>query len=442
MAAGPTTWGFRARERRLLAQVFLIFLVGYLMPLAVRLSHAPDLYVEALVPVGLFLAMLVISHLWLVAIGFRGDQVLLPVCLLLAGCGWLAQMRMGTLDFTTGKPLATFAVPMGLALGLVAVTLLRRGRILHLDRAAVWFLLLAVAVLAGILVMGQRFRGAVYLAGGMNPSEIVKVLLAFFLAGFFVLFRKELSQVIAGIPAPPLKTLILFGALWAMPMGLLILQRDLGMILLLNMVLLNLVVLATRRWGYVVTGMLVAGLLGYILFQVFPHGQQRFAVWQNPFADPTGRGWQILQGLSAMYTGGLWGQGLGSGSPTVIPIAASDFVYAALAEELGFVGCGLLLLAFVTLFYRGFLIADGLKNPFGQQLAAACTLMLAIQTLLNVGGVTKAIPLTGIPLPFLSHGGSSQVTSFLLVGLLLALSDTAVPARSRGKAKKSGKRRR
>ncbi|HMP73418.1 MAG TPA: FtsW/RodA/SpoVE family cell cycle protein [Kiritimatiellia bacterium] len=444
MSAG-TTFSFRSRERGLLAHVFLVVLAGFLMPLAVRLSHAPDLEVEALLPLGVFLVMLVVGHGWLVATGFRGDQVLFPVAMLLAGLGWLAQMRMGTLDLGAGRPLSTWAGPIGLASCLMIVTLGKRGRVLKLEGAAVVGLLLSLGVLGFILVFGQRYRGAIYVAGGMNPAEVVKVFMAVFLAGFLATFRKELSQTVAGLPAPPLKRTVQFLVLWMFPMGLLLVQRDLGMILMLNVVLLGLVVLATRRWGYLVVGLGLAVGLGWVLFTLFPHGQQRFAVWRNPFGDPTGSGWQVLQGLSAMYSGGLWGQGLGSGSPTVIPIAASDFVYAALAEELGFVGSGLLLLGFGVLFYRGFLVADGVKSPFGQSLAAACVLMLAIQTLLNLGGVTKAIPLTGIPLPFLSHGGSSQVTSFALVGLLMALSDGGTASRrggAGGAKNKSGTSRR
>jgi cell division protein FtsW (lipid II flippase) len=124
-----------------------------------------------------------------------------------------------------------------------------------------------------------------------------------------------------------------------------------------------------------------------------------------------------------MATGGWWGAGLGAGHPTAIPIAASDFVYAALAEEIGYVGCGLVLGIYLLFFYRGFRLADSLREPFAQSLATGLTAALALQTLLNVGGVTKALPLTGITLPFLSLGGSSLITSFLMLGLLLALSD-------------------
>jgi cell division protein FtsW (lipid II flippase) len=137
-----------------------------------------------------------------------------------------------------------------------------------------------------------------------------------------------------------------------------------------------------------------------------------------------------------MYTGGLWGSGLGAGQPEAIPIAASDFVYAVLAEELGYVGCGLVLAVYLVFFYRGFRLADSLADPFSRSLATGLTAAFAMQTLFNLGGVTKALPLTGITLPFISHGGSSLVVSFAMLGMLMALSDGGGKAPARAGAKR------
>jgi len=206
-------------------------------------------------------------------------------------------------------------------------------------------------------------------------------------------------------------------------MALLIALHDLGMMVLLNAVLLFMAVLASGRWSYLVTGALLVGGAGALLISFMPHGSGRVGVWLNPFLDPTGRGWQILQGLSAMCTGGWWGAGIGAGNPAAIPIAASDFVYAALAEEIGYLGCALVVGVYLLFFYRGYRLADSLRDPFSRSLATGLTTALAAQTLLNLGGVTKAIPLTGITLPFLSHGGSSLAVSLSMLGLLLALSE-------------------
>jgi cell division protein FtsW (lipid II flippase) len=145
----------------------------------------------------------------------------------------------------------------------------------------------------------------------------------------------------------------------------------------------------------------------------------------DPFADETGAGWQVLQGLSALYSGGWWGSGLGAGFPHAVPIASSDFIYAAIGEELGFVGCCLLVAVYAALFAAGFSTAARAKGRFERILAAVLTALLAAQTIWNIGGVTKALPMTGIPLPFLSRGGSDLAASFVMLGLLIVLSDRA-----------------
>ena len=159
------------------------------------------------------------------------------------------------------------------------------------------------------------------------------------------------------------------------------------------------------------------------MLSLFEHGQRRLEAWLDPFQDPTGDGWQILQGLSGMYAGGLWGEGFGIGSPQYTPIAAADFIYSVIGEELGFLGCLVLVLFFLILFQRGISVSGLARSNFGRLLAAGLTSILAVQTMLNIGGVTKSIPLTGTTLPFISHGGASLLTAFVIIGLLLAISD-------------------
>lgn len=418
-------------EGAIYGMTFLILLSGWLMVMAVKGSSTPDVRMTHLLPLALMAFSCFFQWMILKLSGFKGDQVLPPLVLLLTGIGLLIQFRFGNLDFFDRTRASTYAYPLGLGSFLLILLLFRQGRHSILSGLGMPALLLSAATLGVILATGQRFRGAVFLAGQINPAEIIKLLLAIFLAGVITDFRKPLQQTVAGIPAPPLKSLILLGFLWAIPMALLILQRDLGMIILLNIVVLVLVFMATGRWGYLLVGSAAATLASYGGFQLFGHARLRFLAWQDPFTDPTGRGWQVLQSLSAMFSGGMWGSGLGSGAPTDVPIASSDFVYAAYAEELGFVGCILLMILYLLLFYRGYRIADQLRQPFAQTLAAALTTMLAVQTLLNIGGVTKAIPLTGIPLPLISQGGSSLVTSLIMLGLLIALSEPAQP-RKRG----------
>jgi len=198
---------------------------------------------------------------------------------------------------------------------------------------------------------------------------------------------------------------------------------------------LIMLVAGTARLGYLVYGVLAATGLGYLMLTLFSHGQRRIQAWQAPFDDPTGAGWQILQGLSGMYSGGLWGEGFGRGNPEYIPIAESDFIYSVIGEELGFLGCAAVVVFYLILFGRGLRVADRIGSGFGMLLCGGLTTILATQTFLNIGGVTKFIPLTGITLPFISQGGSSLLVAFISLGLILAVSDGEV-AKTRPKRNK------
>ncbi len=416
-------------ESRGYGLVFLILLTIWLAIMATRWANAPVLRWPDFLPL-FWLAFSVLStRVLLRAADFRGDQLLPPLVMLLYGCGLLVQFRLGNLVLDDWTRPAAGIYPLGWFAFISLWLVMRKGRYAILADSALPALLLALAVLAVILVFGQRFRGAMFLAGQVNPAEVVKLLLAIFMAGVLADFKKPLQQTVAGIPAPPLKSILTIGVLWAMPMALLIAQRDLGMFMLLNIVFLLLLFTSTGKWGYLVVGSGLSAVVGYAGFTWFAHAGRRLAGWLDPFADPTGGGWQILQALSAMFTGGLWGTGFGGGAPAVIPVAASDFVYALWAEELGFTGCVLLIAMYAVLFYRGFAIADGLKQPFAQTLAAALVMLLAVQTVINIGGVIKALPLTGITLPLISQGGSSLVTTMAMLGLLLALSESSAKKR-------------
>ncbi len=424
--------GSSPREGMLYLLVLVVLTAGWLMVMAARWANVPEIMTGDLISLGVLAGSCLLAWLVFGFSGFKGDRVLVPLVLLLTGLGFLVQSRLGTLVVTDTTRASTLAYALGLISFFLAWMIFRQGRHAILAKWALPSLIIAVGVLGFIVVTGQRFRGAVFLAGHINPAELVKLLLVIFMAGVITVYRKPLQQTVAGIPAPPAQSLITLGVLWLLPMGLLMAQRDLGMIILLNTVFLVLLFMVTGRWGYLFLGGGAAALAGYAGLPLFSHARVRYQVWIDPFADPTGHGWQILQSLSAMFTGGMWGSGWGAGSPAIVPIATSDFVYAAFAEELGFVGCVLLVLVYVMIFYRGFRIADQMKSPFAQALAAGLTAMLALQTLMNIGGVTKAIPLTGITLPLISHGGSSLVTTLAMLGLLLALSEPAGKGAKRG----------
>ncbi|NBC12818.1 MAG: FtsW/RodA/SpoVE family cell cycle protein [Gammaproteobacteria bacterium] len=415
-------WAARAPERRLLLWVIFAIGVGFLMVLGALPKDGIAVRWTDLVPPAGFALAFFGAHLVFVAAGFRGDQLLLALVAFLAGIGLLAQFRMGVYA-GEGLALAHLLLPAGvLVLALVTVALLD-GRYRALA-AGIWpWAVLSLAIVAAVLLTGQRFRGAVYGAGFITPTEALKLTAVVFAAAFIDRHAKALAKWRGPIPFPPLRPLWPLALFAALLLGLLLVQRDLGLVLILGVALLLMLAAGTKRAGYLVYGALAAGAAGFAVLQLFSHGQRRVAGWLDPFADPTGAGWQVLQGLSGMYAGGLWGEGFSQARPRYTPIAESDFIYAVVAEELGFIGSALLLVFFALLCWRLILVAARAKSPFGMLTATGIATVFTVQTLLNVGGVTKAIPITGVTLPFISQGGSSLLVTCLSLGLVLAISD-------------------
>lgn len=391
--------------------------------LGVKLANAPVLPWEQLVPLGMYAAGVPALLVWLKLIGWKGDPGIVGAVFLLSGVGLVIQFRMGSFAQGLGAPLALAPFPLGLAAFAAGVTLTSRSRGGWLGSLGWLAYLAALGVLAAMLVLGRRYRGGIYMPGNLNPSEVVKPLLVVFLAAFLSRRQKAFSETQNGIPVPPLGALLGLVVLWAAPMLLTILLRDLGLMVLLNAILIVMLFAVARSTGYLAIGLAAVAAAGFGVQFLSAHAQARFDVWLNPFADPTGKGWQILQALAAMYSGGMWGAGLGSGVPQAVPIVTSDFIYAAVAEEVGFIGCALLLLVYAVFYSRGFRAAGAARTPFERLLCVGLTAALAVQTLLNVAGVTKALPMTGITLPLISHGGSSLITTLLVAGLIAGLSD-------------------
>jgi cell division protein FtsW len=216
-------------------------------------------------------------------------------------------------------------------------------------------------------------------------------------------------------------------AMWAIALGIVIVQRDLGAALLFFAVFLLLLYVSTARVSFVILG-LVAFVLGAgALYFLFGHVRTRIDIWLDPFVDPSGAGYQVVQALHAFARGGLIGTGLGGGLPLIagrppIPALHTDFPFAALGEELGLVGILAILGLYLVLVQRGLRIASAAQDEFRAILAAGLSLVIGVQAFIIAGGNLKLIPLTGITLPFVSYGGSSLVTNFLILALLQRVS--------------------
>jgi cell division protein FtsW (lipid II flippase) len=420
----------------LLAWVVATVAVGFIILALIQVSRGvlPD--VHYMLPFAAYAGVVMLSHLILTAAGFKGDRVLPAVLFLLCGIGLIFQFRLGGYQPENMLRYGNIAFYAGLLMVPVIILIFRRERYLVLKHTGILAAIVSIGLMSAILVLGHRYRGMVFMPGNINPSEPVKLLMVIFLAGFMTSNSKKLEQSSWGIPAPPPGTLLMLAVLWLIPMGLLVMQRDFGMIAQLNVILLVIWIVATGHWSILFIGAVTIGFCGFLIAKLGIHGTQRITTWLMPFADPTGAGWQVLQSLSAIFSGGLFGSGLGVGMHQAVPIANSDFVYAVIGEELGYIGCGLLLMLYILFFARGVSIMRQTKDPFAQLLAAGLITSLTIQTLLNIGGVIKAVPLTGVTLPFISHGGSSLAVSLMMTAILLAISDKPATPQKRRKPKK------
>jgi len=263
---------------------------------------------------------------------------------------------------------------------------------------------------------------------GFQPSEFARIALIIFFAGYLAETRDLLaatSRTILGVQIPALKYFGPVALVWAASLGLLVFEKDLGSSLLFFAVPLLMLYAATGRIAYVLLGTVLFTVGSLLAFLLFDHVKVRVRAWLDPWAYPDTDGFQILQSIFNIADGGLLGTGLGAGFAQTIPEVETDFVFSAIASELGLLGATAVLLAFLAFVYRGTKIALLAQDDASKLLAFGLTAMFAIQTLVIVGGVTKAIPLTGITLPFVSYGGSSVVGNFILTGLLLLISERA-----------------
>ena len=273
---------------------------------------------------------------------------------------------------------------------------------------------------------------------GFQPAEIGKVLIVIFLASYLNQ-KRELLRVatsrIGPLRLPPAKHLGPVLLAWGASLAILFVQRDLGASLLYFGIFVVMLWVATGRAAYLVIGLVLFAAGAYLGWMLFDHVQLRVDVWLHAL-DPDkvfdqGFG-QLAQAQFAMATGGLVGTGLGQGSPGLIPFAATDFIFAAIGEELGLLGTTGILLLYVVLVGKGLRIALGAADGFSTLLAVGLSTLIAMQAFVIVGGVTRVIPLTGVTLPFVSYGGSSLVSNLVLLALLIRISSGPLAARGRG----------
>ncbi|MCL6106775.1 MAG: FtsW/RodA/SpoVE family cell cycle protein [Actinobacteria bacterium] len=388
----------------------------------------------------LFLGIFVAVHAILRIAAPHADPYLMPITGLLAAMGIMMIYRI---DPSLAAAQATWLL-VGVGLFTAIIIFLRNYR--KLDDyiyllGIIGILLLVVTIVAGTDLNGSGVRLWLKIGGiVIQPGEFSKVLITIFLAGYLHTKRELLSTTtwrFAGVPMPPLKHLGPLLTVWGVSFGMLLLMNDLGPSLLLFGIFLGMVYAATGRVTYPAIGVVLITAAGTFAYFTKAIVHLRVDLWLNPWTDATNKGYQLAQSLFAIGDGGLFGTGLGKGyllAPNgnpIIPALHTDFIFSAIAEELGLVGASGLIILFLLLSYRGFKIAVDADDGFSKLLAAGISIGFALQTFFIIGGVMKLIPLTGITLPFVSYGGSSIVSNFASLALLVLISNRTNSQRAR-----------
>ena len=382
-----------------------------------------------------FLAICLATHVFL---RFRlpdADPYLFPLAATLSAFGLVMIYRI---DETLARDQANWFV-LGLVLFAVTITFLRDYEVLERYRYTIaigGLLLLLAPRVPGI---GQQVNGA-YLGVKLGPiafqpAEFTKIAIVIFLASYLREHREVLivgARRVLGVTLPPLKHFGPLLVVWGASMFMLVFIRDLGSSLMFFAAFLALLYVATGRFSFVVIGMAMFLVGAWFFASTVPHVQERFDIWLHPYNEPQGTGYQILNSIFAQADGGLFGKGFGQAmiivpgtDDALLPAAQTDTIYSLIVNEVGLFGACGMILVYLLVAARGFKIALLANDGFSKLLATGLTAVFAIQAFVIVGGVTRVIPLTGVTLPFISYGGSSIVANFVLLALLLLISDRA-----------------
>ena len=428
---------WRGTEFRLLIPILLLVPLGFVVT-NIALQGVPEAGDLTLAVV--YVSMIAAAHVLLVAFGHRGDQLILPAVGAMGGIGIIMLNRLpqdlaGTSAFGLELGMAATQVlwfGVGILVMLAIAVGMRDDGILRHYKYS--WAAIGIALLAATLFLGYEVNGArLWIDLGpvsIQPGEFLKIVLIIFIAAYLAETRTLLTSAsmrIGFISIPPLPYFLPMLVLFGVVMLIVVRLNDLGTALLFFGIFLTMLFVATGRRSYVLIGLLLFVGGSYVAYRFFGHVQARVNVWLDPFADPLGAGFQPVRALYALGRGGIFGEGLGQGLVTLggnltIPFVHTDFIFTAIAEELGLLGGFALLGLAMVLVFRGLRVAALARDDFGALLAVGLTTSLGIQTLIIVGGNTKLIPLTGITLPFVSYGGSSVLASFVMIGLLLAVS--------------------
>jgi cell division protein FtsW (lipid II flippase) len=396
-----------------------------------------------------FAGLVLAAHLVVRRFAPWADPLLLPLAALMNGLGIVMIYRLQEVG-RDGNP-GQLSVPMsasatavqllytalGIAGFILVLVLIREPRVLQrytYTFGAIGLALLAIPALLPAHISEVPGTGAkIQIAVGgfsFQPEEFAKLALAVFFAGYLVAKRDVLALAgrrILGIDLPRVRDLGPVLLAWAASLLVLVFESDIGTSALFFGLFVVMIYIATQRTSWLLIGLVLFVAGSVAASRLFSHVGERFDIWLHPFAgnNPTNNAYQLVQGLYGMGFGGVLGRGLGGGQPYYTPLVQSDFIVTAFGEEIGLTGLMAMLIIYGLIVQRGLRAAVSARDPFAKLLAGGLSFVLALQVFVIVGGVTRLIPLTGITTPFLSQGGSSLVASWMLIAVLIRVSDAA-----------------
>ena len=384
-------------------------------------------------------ALVLAGHLCLRVVAPEADPFVFPIAVLLNGLGIAEISRIDIAKGLTGwdaagvRQIAWTAIAIVVAFAVLL--LIRNHRVLQRYRYIAMLVAIVLLLLPALPGIGRTISGArVWIGIGpfsFQPGELAKIALAVFFAGYLVTARDSLSMVgrtFLGMRFPRIRDLGPILVIWVLAMAVIVFQHDLGTALLYFGLFLVMIYIATGRASWVIIGLVLFAGGAFVAGRSLGYVAGRFDSWLAPFDpavyDKAGGSYQLVQGLFGLADGGLVGTGLGQGSPDIVPLAESDYIIASLGEELGLIGLFAILCLYLLFVSRGFRIGLAGQDDFGRLLGAGLSFVVALQVFIVIGGVTRVIPLTGLTTPFLAAGGSSLVANWIIVALLLRLSDS------------------
>jgi cell division protein FtsW (lipid II flippase) len=383
-------------------------------------------------------ALWVVAHLVVRKWAPYADPLLLPAVALLVGLGLSVIHRLDLADAQDGTgsesaPTQLLWATIGVGVFVTVLVVIRDHRVLaryaYILMLAGLVLLALPALLPAAISEVNGAKIWIRLAGfSIQPGEFAKICLIVFFAAYLVDKRDVLalaSRKVAGVELPRGRDLGPVLVVWVVSILVLVFERDLGSSLLLFGIFVVMLYVATERASWLLIGLVLFAGGAFIAYQIFGHVRDRVDTWLDPFAYENGAGYQLVQSLFGLGTGGLFGAGLGGGRPDQVPVAKSDFIASAVGEELGLFGLVAVIVLYLILVERGLRTSLIVRDAFGKLLAAGLAFALAWQVFVVLGGVTGLLPLTGLTTPFLAYGGSSLVANFGLVALLVRASDAA-----------------